>query len=384
VPSGPPIAQQHVLTADYLGGHFGTRGLAWSRYAPWLTLAETDPLDARPIGAAGIKTMLYTDPNRIGINDPIYSLGENVFAHTCSGDRLVDNLHLTLTNPNSAALRSSWKRTVTKYMDFSHADYLRMDDANNAIGGMGALRPCAYDPNAWLASTRSLISTVPYKVIYNRLGVGANYPGFEIPVEIALNDVAAGGMMEGCYLSIQRGKYKTPIFGIKFWLNSENVELRMAAERKTFLCYTTNTMDSASSHDLRMFAYASFLLTYDPQSSVLWEYFRSPSGFHVQPETKLVPKQPLLPAPKDISGLLTSTGVYGREYAQCYVGGTSVGACATVVNPDPSSSHAFPYSRYHHSLILNGGGALDGGTIDINGPSPPPTLPSLGSAIVFQ
>ncbi|MBV8148649.1 MAG: hypothetical protein JO092_06135, partial [Candidatus Eremiobacteraeota bacterium] len=60
-----------------------------------------------------------------------------------------------------------------------------------------------------------------------------------------------------------------------------------------------------------------------------------------------------------------------------------VGACAVVVNPDSGSAHPFPFPQYTHTLVLNGGGILDGGTVSTSGPPPPLNLAADEAAIVF-
>ncbi len=373
----PAITQRHILTGDYLGGNFGSRTYSWTTYAPWLSLAETNALDSRGISAVGISTMAYSNPNRIGTRDPMYTTDETAYAHTCEGSRLVDHSSLMLTEPSSLTVRAKWKSTIATQMSWGHFDYVFMDDANDIYGFHGKT-PCGYDARQWLSSTHSLIAAMPFRVIYSGL-VSSN----GVSRSIQLNDVSSGAAAEYCFLN--RNNYGTsPKNRLPLWLVDEEAELAMAKQHKSFLCYTNNTTDSTNAHDLRMFAYASFLLTYDPQTSVLWEYFATPSHFHVQPETTLVAKQPLLAMPSDVSGLLTSTGVYAREYGACYVGGSLVGPCAAVVNPDATVSRAFPYRTYHHSLVLRGGSVLNGGTIDVGGPAPDSVLPPLGSAIVFQ
>ena len=66
----------------------------------------------------------------------------------------------------------------------------------------------------------------------------------------------------------------------------------------------------------------------------LWETFTSPGGLRVFPESSVVPTEPIVPTPGSISALQTPSGAYAREYATCYVGGSSVGPCAAVVNPN--------------------------------------------------
>jgi hypothetical protein len=119
---------------------------------------------------------------------------------------------------------------------------------------------------------------------------------------------------------------------------------------------------------------------------VLWETFATPDGLHVFPETKLVPTDPLVGTPGSIGALHSSTGVYVREYGACYLGGTSVGPCAAVVNPDASNAYALPplQQSYSATLALSGYGTLDGGTVSTSGPPPPATIAPETGMVLFN
>jgi len=132
--------------------------------------------------------------------------------------------------------------------------------------------------------------------------------------------------------------------------------------------------------------YASFLLTYSPSLSIISEQFDTPSNFHVEPESQLVALRPLVAQPGNISGLQYSRGIYGCEYAACYLDGKSIGACAAAVNSNAvGTSGAFPWPRkYKHTLALSGGGVLDGGSVDASGPVPPASIGGQDAVIAIQ
>jgi hypothetical protein len=162
----------------------------------------------------------------------------------------------------------------------------------------------------------------------------------------------------------------------------------MAHMQKVFLCVASaqvgpKGMKADQSIDLRQYWEASFLLSYDVKSSMVRQKFENPSGFELNPETELVVLDPVVGAPNDVNGLKTSTGAYAREYRSCYIKGSPVGPCAAVVNPDKSSTVGFPFSNYHHTLVMNGGGILDGGTISTSGPAPGDLGPMTG-VVAFQ
>jgi len=98
----------------------------------------------------------------------------------------------------------------------------------------------------------------------------------------------------------------------------------------------------------------------------------------------LVALYPVAPEPANVANLQVG-GVYAREYGACYFNGALVGGCAAIVNPDPRNAQSYPFgAKYSHTLVLSGGGILDGGSVRTNGPQPPGSLPPQGSMIVFR
>lgn len=371
------IAATHVFTADYLGGYAGTKSIAWSQAAPYLNWAETSVSDANSIASTGIKTMDYSDPNYIAPGDPLYSTDETIFAHTCSGARISRTYNSSttqyLSDPSSADLAANWNAWAASEASSAHFDAFFEDDANNTYG-MNAL-PCNYTAPTWATLSIALDNAFTRPIIYNNLS-GAN--------TINLNQATSviGGMSEECY---SRSSQPTaPFTSGSLWTTSENLQIAMGQQHKLFLCYNNDTGSAATEIAARLYTYASFLLTYDASTSVLWNTFATASGFHVLPEATLVPAYPLVSQPSGVSSLQAAGGAYGREYAACYLAGTLVGRCAVAVNPDPSSAHAFPFSGYAHSVTLSGSGVLDGGSISTSGGAPPASLASLSAVIAFQ
>src|SRR4029077_20331987 len=110
------------------------------------------------------------------------------------------------------------------------------------------------------------------------------------------------------------------------------------------------------------------------------------SGLTVYPEVQLVAKQPLIGGPSSVMQLQQSGGAFGRQYRACYFAGNYVGPCAVAVNSNQAGPPPVPFpwaSTYHHTLVLSGGGVLDGGTANANGPAPPSSMPSGTAVIAF-
>lgn len=385
--SGDP-SMTHVLTFTYIGGHDAPELNSYGEAAKWTTWAFTSVKDSPGLRREGIKTVWYTNPTHVAPGEPtkLYTEDESMFLHDCAGNRITINKsgrqQRFLTEPSSGTLSSRWRAAAA-----AHPFDAYFLDNTGSLHSLSA-QPCKYDPDSYAQATLELIRSLGYPVIYNEL-MDFRMSGRQ-PVGLArqtLFDQASnvvGGMAEGCYVTYQNFG---PIVTGARWNLTEDTQIKMAQDGKEFICLSRSKgkMDASQAIDLRQYTYASFMLTYDPRTSVLAEpFYTSPSGFWMTPEVALVPSDPLVGEPSDVESLRLSTGAYGREFAHCSVGGTSVGPCAAVVNPDASRSVGFPYSKYHHTLTMNGSGVSDGGTISTSGPPPPSSIPPGTGVVVFQ
>ena len=367
---------RHILTADYLGKPYGTTSVSWSAAAPYLSWAQTQPAYANAIHAVGIKTEFYADPNVTTSGAPMYTSSESTFAHTCSGSRLsyaYDGHRMYIMSIGGSAMQSLFSSYTASIASQAHFDAIFEDNA----GPLGSITadPCNYSDSYWLSYGRTLNQASRVPVIFNGLAAYHDH-GISLSVGLLSSSNTLGGVLEHCYSDNATPKYHGWI-----WQAQEATELYVGKYGKMFKCMLRNTLSASSSTDARNYALASFLLTYNPAHSVLWEEFATASGLHVMPETGLVPMYPTI-NPTSVSSLHLSSGTYARQYQKCYLRGSYVGACAVVVNPD-TVSHPFPYPAYHHTLYLSGAGVLDGGKALTTGGPPPTTLPALEARIVF-
>lgn len=381
-PTPGPISQTHVMTAAYLGGYYGTNKIPWSAAAPYLNWAETGVTDANAISSAGIKTMFYTDPNHVQVGDPMYTTDESTFAHDCSGNRVTVNFNgITqyVMDPTSASLQTLYHNTVATQIGGAHFDAVFQDNTDPVTGPpMYSAYPCNYTDSAWMSGLQALSQAAVAPVTFNGLS-DLNGHNPSVTLSILPSSNVFSGSFEHCYTDSS-----TPKANAWLWQATENTELQTAAAGKTFDCQERNTADGAASVDARLYAYASFLLSYNPATSMLWETFGSqPSGFTVFPETELVALAPVVATPPQIASLQINGGVYGREYTRCYIAGQFVGPCAVAVNSDPQNTYPFPYPQYSHSLVLSGESVVDGGTISASGPAQGSYMAPMSSAIVF-
>jgi hypothetical protein len=371
----------HVLTLDaYMHAGMVDPVIA----APYLDYAEVQHADANAFDAAGIKTILYTDPNRSYVGSPMYNSDETTFAHDCNGNRIlvghrkITTYQMNVESPNLEPIWAEWVANVVG-AGYNYT-YIFEDGANNVHND--SAKPCGYTEPAWTAASNANDIALGQTIIYNGLGTlgdGWNKP----PPSILLNPTTFGGSLEGCYgnSTVQNPLPKTIV-----WLNYETTELTMNNAQKHFDCRGLQLFPAKTSLNRRIYMYASFLLTYDLASSDISEKFSTPSNLAVFPEETLVATSPIIPTPTNVNKLKTSHWTYGRQYAACYLWGVFVGSCAAVVNADnPNSPHAFPWPGvYSHTLVLSGAGVLDGGTASVTGPAPPATIPGTSALIAIQ
>ncbi len=371
----------HVNTGAYLysSDNATSHGRPFSAYAPSLTWAET--YSGSAVSAAGIKTLLYTNPNREETTDPFYNTNEKTFAHTCSGARITQpNSAKTiyLMDPTSPDMVNLYKSYVANELSKQNFTAI-LDDEPFDWYALSAM-PCNYVAASWLNAYAAEMTALNHPVIYS--GLSSFGPNNTLAPTMQFNSSTIGGLFEGCYAAHWN---PTITSGVQ-WVATENTELAMAQQNKLFICMPVNytTASTSSGIAIRLFVYASFLLTYDVSTTSLWDFFGTASSYGVEPESELVALSPVVPAPAAVTTLQQSSGVYARQYGACYIAGKSVGPCAAVVNPDAFSAHAFPYTTYHHTLLLTGGGILDGGRVSTTGGAPPSSMAPLSGVIAFQ
>lgn len=367
---------RHVQTADYFAGAVGTKNVPAQQAARALTWVETDVPGSQQIAPFGVKTILYTNPNRVEPGDPLYGADEDEYAHTCAGNRARGEARyrgLVLTNPRSRVLSSMWRRSVDAHAHEARFDAVFADEA--VATAYAQDNPCGFDFDDWLRAENQLFRTLGYPVIYNGLN---DFSGHGIAREIALNKSAIGGMMEECYAQLDADHR---VGGWQWWA-TQQTELQMAADGKYFFCYGRDLTPAEQAYDSRIYTYASFLLSYDLRTSVLWEYYKTPSGGHVMPESQLVALDPVKRISR-VAQLRAGSGAFVREYRKCYLGGRFVGACAAAVNPD-AGAHESPLRGYRRTLVLQGSGVFDGGTVRIDNRPPPEDLQPLSAVVAFK
>ncbi len=373
------MPMKHVLTKEYLADKFPSVSAA--QMAPWLTWATSTGVESTSLRSVGIKTILYTNPNRQAPGGPMYTNDETTFAHDCQSQRIQFSArnNVYLMNPASTHLRKLWKNAVTQAGGEFDAIF---DDTPNELFGVTSL-PCKFDQSSWTADLNTLNYSLGLPIVYNGLGnIDHTSSGSWVMSQaFQLNPSTIGGTMEGCYSALD---LRNPKPHSDVWKTQEDTEIKMALVGKRFICRGFNVAPAAQAISARLYMVASFLLTYNQNTSILSEKFSTPSNFRVEPESEFVPTMPVRATPSGIAALRQNSGVYGREYTVCYLNGSPVGGCAIAVNSDPRTEK-YPWpTKYHHTLLLSGGGILDGGKVSAAGPAPLTYVDALSAVIGIQ
>jgi hypothetical protein len=373
----------HVQTAEYLTTSKETN-TSPKVYAPYLTWAYAVASRLGMTQSAGIKTVLYTSPIMPHSGTYEYKTLNGTYpsvrAKTCSGTVIKtyggDGLLSDPTKSSAAAYFQNIVNNATSIAKAANPGYskpwnLIFVDNDGPLYGASAT-PCNYSPSTWSTAQDSALATTGQKFILNTLSVA----DYNLPTYVSRlkGSAIAGGELEECFMTT-------------LWSVVEDAQLQTVALLKSqgkapgagFWCYADITTAAAStSIPKRMYVYASFLLTYDPNYSVFQESFTTPSTFKVYPETGFVPMSPVS-IPASITGLKTSTGAYMQRYNACYYHRTLLGRCEIIVNPSTTTSVAVPNPwSLHHSMVLSGGGVLDGGKAAFTGSVPSKLGPKSG------
>lgn len=385
-PTPGPISTTHVQNFAYIYGYGGTpTTVAISSMAPWVNWTMTDEAHAAALRSAGVKVQVYanfwrnytSDNPNVGYTD-LEPGGAHAAAEAtdCSGTPIYDSGYgggYEADARTSAALGHA--QVVANYRLNEYASNYDALFADDTGGVFGITLPCNYDEASYDSAINSVHSALGVPMWVNALG-GAPNP--QNAIDLAQPGNVLGAMCEECYANNPSGDVAQT--GTS-WQNVENAEIGVVGMHKVFWDYARMSGDASAETALRTYAYASFLLSYDPSYAMYQDALKTPSGFPVMPETALVPENPLTTA-ASVSGYAQPGGAYMREYADCYYQGQFVGNCAVVVNPSPSSSVPVPTTSYGHSMVLSGYGVLDGGTASFGGPQVTSLAPA-SAAILF-
>src|SRR5579872_2699930 len=392
------IAMTHLSNFEDIGQDGHRTKVSWQSMSAYLTADEpSSPTESDLAAAAGERVGWYSDVAILHASDALFTSDETTFAHDCGGNRITSayaGQTIYLTDPHSTHLLRLWIAQARNVVDESgyHADYVDADSVDDLR--KFAARPCnnaghtGFDEYEWTHATAQMYAAFEQRtglaILANALYTPSPNGGHRISPGIALAFAVWGEMTEECYADTE-GSGVNPGPAESAWTAQETAEIAIMATGKNWFCsgdYENGT-DAAAAIPERMYQLASFLLTYQPAQASLKQPWLTGSNFRQNKETHLVALDPVAPQPTDISGLMTPSGVFAREYAACYLSGVLAGPCVAIVNPMKTAALARGYDNYTHTLAVTGSDPFDGGTIRVNGPAAPSLLPPVSGYILF-
>jgi hypothetical protein len=127
---------------------------------------------------------------------------------------------------------------------------------------------------------------------------------------------------------------------------------------------------SSSQIAQRLVTTAIVWLGYSEGHSVVWPNLEdTSSSLAVWPEDSLYPSQPVQSMTTGAVNIQVASGVWRREFTSCYNNTVAIGACAAILNANSGAvvvQSAWLHKTYKHSVRLNGGDAISGGTVTLN------------------
>jgi hypothetical protein len=375
--------------------HRSQRAVPLERVAAQVTWAFADQSIAADARRAGIHTIAYLDPSiqydPKRDTSPLASDDESTYLRACDGGRArvrLGDLDGYFMNQGAPSFRARLAHYVDEHVR-SQYDALFADDVFAATDTYAHViaAPChrAFDEER--AATFGAWKAAGIPILFNGLGLAPDDGRVSDHAVAALDGPNTfGGMYELCFTAYDvhtdhtLGRRRVD----SAWASVQNSHLAAVSRRKSFFCFAESPTDGATPDGLadRMYTYASFMLAFEPQYSVLQEHLRSaPSGVPVYPETRLVPLEPQASARQNITDLRRG-GTYVREFAHCYVARVAAGPCAAVVNPSSTASAPWPLHGYRAALALHGGSIADGGAVAFTGPVPETLAPATAAIVI--
>jgi hypothetical protein len=386
-PSPSGSVPTHVMTAAIVWGYGGTpTSVSIASVKPYVTWVQTSSGYGGTMRSNGLKVNIYenfwrnysSDNPSVGYTD-LKPGGAHAPAEakTCTGSTIYDS---TYGGGYEADARSSAAAGhAAVFNNYRINSYSGQYDAifSDDTGAMGGIPlPCNWSLSSYQSATNAVHASLKVPIFVNTLGAASN-PVNQVGYTNASNVI--GAMCEICFAAYNSSKVDYVQTGT-YWQNIENAAIQLINNHKIFWDYARAIGNPSYETPIRKYVYASFLLTYSPQYSMLQEAFQSAYNFPVMPETGFVPLNPVTTA-STVTGYLRTGGAYMREFGACYYRGSYKGKCAVVVNPT-GYSVTVPTTAYTHSLGLVGGGVLDGGYVTFTSSRPSSLGPGQGAILL--
>lgn len=238
--------------------------------------------------SAGCKVMLYTQVWRAYMakttaedvvnNTDLTITNALALAKSCNGKVLSTTAYggtVYLMDPRSSRAASHFDNVVNYEWGARgvYPDALFLDNtaANADFSGL-----CDYSYSTWINAVKTVAGSSAHPAFMNLLNAWLNggTPAGNVAAE---SPNVLGGMCESCYLN------NAGVVSGTNWQRQEQGEIASIQAHKIFWAYARNTTaaNSSTGQALRMYGYASFLLTYDPQYTMYQTALYTPLRFRL-------------------------------------------------------------------------------------------------------
>jgi hypothetical protein len=399
-------APSHVSTWAYDDGCNGGTGATPALVQQWVTYAEANcgpggqdkPVsDCHAGGVTYCKVMQYLDTNLIYnqySSAELASFPESYFLHEPAGTTRVTSPNYDggyLMNQTNSGYQAYWKNYVDE--NYSNVDGLFMDDQSPSTPFYG------------LSSTSSaeITTSAAYQAAHADMSgalttsSGASIPQVDNtipdcgnPYESAQGVGPTGNMIAGTVQGlVAEGCPESNGTLSPYYAGLLDDMAYVDDETSGFTVPLSYGAQGASYQDQsRLVQEATILLGFSPGHIVDWADLEQGSNdLAVWPEEGIYPTSPVqsMSSPGG-NGCLTgagsycptgghndlevTSGIYRREFAQCYNQGVASGPCAAIVNTTSSPvtvKSSWLTNSYSHEITLSGGDVQSGGTISLAG-----------------
>lgn len=305
------------------------------------------------------------------------------YVQTCKGMRVTVPVYVVnQNNPQVGAFFAQYLQN-----NANDWDYYEMDDTSSSLvtqtyGPGGGFCKGAGTINGLCNRTQEMLSDAdvinahssfvsrlrhrngaPMRLFYNGVSFSTQGPHIEL---LRLNPQFAGAFCENCV--VNNGTLRANMYAKVL------DAMGMIAQQTNAAFVELNTGKSpAGSEDQiaqRLVTTAMAWLGFVDNRTIVFPNLEfNTKNLAVWPENDIYPTQPMETMRRGNSDLSIAPSVWRREFAQCYLRGVAIGPCAAIVNGSGDSvtpSASWFRERFAHSVSLNGGDALNGGTLQLN------------------
>lgn len=409
VPSTVVVAD-HVRNLAYYGLNGVNAGVPASYMAAHVDMVEDDGFTAQHAlaykQAGGKLAFAYTDPAFVphcvapftapagpcaGPIGSLVSSNESAWIHDKSGNRInrfysSGNYQESLNLASSAARQAYAANNAAILAASPLLDgFFAADSGNNFTAAWCAQLGCGFwygfnangveiaSDSAYISAESGMLAAAGKPVIIDGSDndtLAPAYTGAFVKLPRVIGEASEGCFNDAGSLMAADGDGR--------WTRVENALIAMASYHKFALCYPAG--DTSPAH--RLYAYASWLLTYDPAYSVYASTVPQSDGNAIFPETQLVPAAPLASA--SAIAQLQKGSLYVREFSVCAIGAVRIGSCAALVNPSSSATATIPAltQSYTSGVVLDAASLYSGGKARVVSGLPATLAPKTAAILV--